>query len=179
MRRLECRCNINPLLGDKVGSLTIGDMREVSSADYSICQFERLAAKLEAERGLQTQDLRHYHGDRVYVRELRVRRGQLVIGEIHKFKHISIMLSGKMLMWTSVHGVSVVRGPLVSITPAGCKRVGFALEDTIFLTAHGVPDFGDIEPGDAQMRELLAAKTLVDYHHFLKESECAKSSNNQ
>lgn len=148
-------------------------------ASYSIRGFEELAERLEAKYGLQEQHLNHYYGDRVYARELHVKRGELVIGEIHKYKHISIMLSGKMIMWTSIHGVAVVKAPLVTVTQAGCKRVGFALEDTVFITAHAVPDFGCVEPNDLQMRELLASKTLADYHLFLEEVECAKSGNNE
>jgi hypothetical protein len=85
------------------------------------------------------------------------------------------MLKGKMLMWTSVAGVFLANAPLISVTPAGCKRVGYALEDTIFATAHATPDFGEVQPGDTCMRAMLACRTLADYENFCRRIEDATS----
>lgn len=171
--------NTNPLLGESCSRLSVATIAKVLNTDYSIEDFERLAQKMELMHGLAVQDLHHHYGDGVYVRELRVPKGSLVIGEIHKYRHISIMVSGKMLMWTSVKGVSIVEGPMVTITPAGCKRVGYAVTDTIFMTAHGIPDFGNVEPNDKYMRTFLASKTLKEYQMFCRGVTDATCDNHQ
>ena len=128
--------------------------------------FEALERELLMIRQPEEQQLNHFFGDGVYVRELIIPAGRLVLGEIHKYRHVSIMITGRMMMWTSERGAFLAEAPMITVTPAGCKRVGFALTEVRFATAHSVPGISDWEPCDANIRKFLASKTLKDYKEF-------------
>ena len=54
-----------------------------------------------------------FFGDHLYVRVARMRKGEFLIGAVHKYSHVSILVSGHMTIWTpesglhDVHGLSV------------------------------------------------------------------------
>lgn len=136
----------------------------------TIVEMEALEASLVAAGNVEEQEVHHYQGDDVYVRELVIPAGRLCIGMIHKFRHVSIMLTGKMMMWTSEKGTFLAEAPFIAVTPAGCKRAGYALTDVRFVTAHGTPGWGDWEPSDEVIRDTLAASNLAEYEAFCKQN---------
>lgn len=142
----------------------------VEALPTSITEVEALEASLLASGLAEEQDVRHYHGDGVYVRELVIPARRLCIGMIHKYRHVSIMLTGKMMMWTSERGAFLAEAPFISVTPAGCKRAGYALSEVRFVTAHGTPEWDDWEPCDATIRATLAAPSLAEYEAFCKQN---------
>lgn len=135
-----------------------------------VVALERLERELQSQGLAEEQDVRHYHGDGVYVRELVIPARRLCIGMIHKYRHVSIMLTGKMMMWTSERGAFLAEAPFISVTPAGCKRAGYALSEVRFVTAHGTPEWDDWEPCDATIRATLAAPSLAEYEAFCKQN---------
>jgi quercetin dioxygenase-like cupin family protein len=82
----------------------------------------------------------HYFGKNLYVREIVLKKGTIATGRVHKFDHVSIVLSGHMTVWTPYDGLQEVRGPCVTEVPAGTKRAGYAHEDTHWITAHSIND---------------------------------------
>lgn len=83
-------------------------------------------------------DVRNHHSEGQYVREMRIPKGAYVIGKEHKTRHLNILTTGHMIVW-SVHGrldLSAANGPVIYESPAGVKKVGYALEDSVWLTLH-------------------------------------------
>jgi len=78
----------------------------------------------------------HHFAEGVYVRELRVPAGALVTSRIHKHSCVSIVSKGKAHVWTEEEGDRVVSAPACWHTVAGSRRIGYVLEDLIWLTAH-------------------------------------------
>lgn len=97
----------------------------------------------------------HYFGDDVYVRELFFKRGTIATGRVQRVRHVSIMLSGHMTIWTPTKGIHEVRGPEVTEVEPGMKRVGFAHTDVHWLCAYGVRD-----------QEQYSADELLDFLTF-------------
>ena len=102
----------------------------------------------------------HHFAPGLYLRELTVPAGMLVVGKIHRREHPIIVLRGKAAIW-SEHGTAILEGGHLAISPPGIKRVALALEDTTFLTIHANrEDTHDLEVIEAEHIEpelMLAA----------------------
>jgi hypothetical protein len=80
----------------------------------------------------------HRFAHQLYVRTARFPAGSILVGETHNFSHLSVLLSGRMV--TNIDGVMVeVEGPLDVIAQPGTRRVGVAITDVVWVTAHGGP----------------------------------------
>lgn len=97
--------------------------------------------------------LTHSFADGVYVREIFIPKGTLLVGKIHKHSHPNIILRGDVSVATE-EGPKRLKGPLSMISPAGTKRVVYAHEDTIWITIH-VTDKKDL----VEIEDEIIAKT--------------------
>lgn len=77
----------------------------------------------------------HHFAHGTYVRELRIPKGCVLVGKIHRYDTINILLKGKIRVATDA-GEKMLEAPLVFTAPAGVKRAGYALEDTVWLNIH-------------------------------------------
>jgi hypothetical protein len=69
---------------------------------------------------------------------MRIPKGAYLVGKEHKTRHLNILATGKMTVWT-VHGridICADKGPVIYESPAGAKKVGYAHEDSVWLTVH-------------------------------------------
>lgn len=80
---------------------------------------------------------RHIVSDGVYMRELRLRKGTMIAGVVHKKETAMLMVKGSMKIF-SEEGLNIVKAYSVKISPPGTQRAGIALEDTILVTVHSV-----------------------------------------
>ena len=71
----------------------------------------------------------------VYVRSMFIPKGTCLVGKIHNHQSISIVAAGDISLM-SEDGLSRVQPPFTAISQAGIKRVGYAHEDTVFITVH-------------------------------------------
>ena len=104
--------------------------------------------------------LKHSFGDGVYVREIFIPKGELLVGKIHKHSHPNFLMSGEVSVLTE-EGAKRIKGPLSMISPAGTKRVVYAHEDTVWITVH-VTNKTDLK----EIEDEIIAKT---YNELLPE----------
>lgn len=83
-------------------------------------------------------DLRveHQFSFGVYARTLYIPRGIILIGQIHKFENLNILLKGKMLVSVG-DKMELVEAPFTVVSPPNTKRIAEALEDSVWMTVHG------------------------------------------
>lgn len=79
--------------------------------------------------------LKHSFADGVYVREIFIPKGMLIVGKIHKHSHPNFLLKGDVSVVTE-EGYKRIKGPCAMISPAGTKRVVYTHEDTVWITVH-------------------------------------------
>lgn len=82
-----------------------------------------------------TCPLKHSFADGVYVREIFIPKGTLIVGKIHKHSHPNFLMKGEVSVLTE-EGPRRLKAPLSMISPVGTKRVVYAHEDTIWITIH-------------------------------------------
>jgi len=94
---------------------------------------------------------RHYILGGMYVRELLIRKGVCLTGRMHKTAHFNFVMKGSILVWTE-QGMKKIDAPCILPSYPGAKRVGYALEDTIWATAH-VTDKTDVSEIEEELIE--------------------------
>lgn len=103
-----------------------------------ILEFEEIL-KHHPDAQLGDQDrcpLTHRFGGGMYVREIFIPKGMVVVGKIHRHSHPNFLMSGEVLVYTERGGRERLKAPMAMISPAGIKRVVVALEDTVWATVH-------------------------------------------
>lgn len=87
----------------------------------------------------------HFFAPGMYLRELTVPAGMLLVGKIHKHTHFLVVTKGRAEV-ISEFGRTIVEPGHISVSQAGVKRVVLALEDTQFITVHlNLSDTQDLE----------------------------------
>ena len=81
--------------------------------------------------------VKHNFADGVYVRELFIPKGTLIMGKRHRFESCNILLKGKLAMHVSRNSpAEIIEAPFIFNSKPGVKKFALALEDTIFLNIH-------------------------------------------
>ncbi len=128
--------------------------------------FGQLLQSLEGEDGHAVPDIKtahHFAGD-VYGRSVVIPAGTYLVGLPHKDDHLNICV-GDIVVWTE-QGKQRFSGPRGHILPAkaGVMRVGFALEDTTWLSVHvnrtGGQDTNAIEDALVEHPERLMTRRV-------------------
>ena len=105
----------------------------------------------------------HHFSPGIYAREIRIKKGTLITGKIHKTEHLCI-LNGDIEI-ASQDGKGRFTGYLTFLSKPGVKRIGFAHEDTVFTTIHA------IEGTDIQSLEAaLVVDTFEQYKQYCLSS---------
>lgn len=107
--------------------------------------------------------LKHSFGDGIYVREIFMPKGTLIISKIHKFNHPYFVLKGKVSVLTE-DGVRLIESPFQDMTKAGTKRALYIHEDTTWITVH-VTEERDLE----KIEDEIIAKDFNELDDFINK----------
>lgn len=99
-------------------------------------------------------EVKHYFVNGMYAREILIPKGVLATSKIHLFEHFSIVPKGDISVLTA-DGVKRIVGPAVFQGSAGVKLLGYAHEDTIWIS---------VEPCQATDPEEAERELVVDTH---------------
>jgi len=77
--------------------------------------------------------LKHSFADGVYIRQMNMKKGSIVIGAIHKDEHVWFLLSGNLTIGTQTQVEDYV------ISKPGTQRIIYSNEDSIFVNVHKNP----------------------------------------
>lgn len=102
---------------------------------------------------------RHCFGNNVYVREMTAPKGTIIIGKMHKYKQVNIVVKGDISVLTEDGWKRLKAGDMFE-SPAGIKRAGFTHEDTVWTTICGTAET-DIDKAEDQL-------TIGSYQEFLE-----------
>lgn len=130
------------------------------------------------ERGeMKTAEMRlkHYFcptpdGRFLYARELWVAKDSTIIGKIHRFPCLNFVMQGCLVVATE-QGQRSFSAPATVVSPAGTKRAGWILADTIWTTVH-LTSYGSEAELDAIEDEIIA-KTFKEIGLEAEKKEIA------
>jgi len=106
--------------------------------------------------------LKHSFSNGVYIREMFMPKGGLVIGKLYKISHTWFLLSGELEIATD-EGVEHYVGPCYVNAPEGTKRVLHAIEDSAFVNVYPNPDnITDI----SELEDILTCPSYEQYEKY-------------
>ena len=92
--------------------------------------------------------IKHLFADQIYIRQMEMKQGQVVVGAIHNHLHAWFLMKGRVLINNNGEKVEHI-APCYTVSQPGSKRFIYALEDSIFVNVHKNPsntqDIEDIE----------------------------------
>jgi len=77
----------------------------------------------------------NYFSDGIYAREMLIKAGSVVVGKKHKTRHLNILVSGTLSIWT-VQGKMKITGPCIFESLPGVQKTVYAHTDVCYLTIH-------------------------------------------
>jgi quercetin dioxygenase-like cupin family protein len=108
--------------------------------------------------------LKHTFADGIYVRQMSMNPGSVVVGAIHKHLHVWFLLTGKLRVGTE-ESYEDYRAPCYVVATPGTKRVIYALEQSIFVNIHKNPtNSQDID----WLEKEIVAKDFKEYDEYIK-----------
>jgi hypothetical protein len=99
---------------------------------------EALEGALLAEEQVEIP-VTHHFGPGIYIREISVPAGTLIIGHHHKGPCLNELLKGSMRIIGADGEAKTIEAPFMFTSPAG-RKVGYALTDVIFRNLHATDE---------------------------------------
>lgn len=90
---------------------------------------------LEMENLVGECEVRHIFAPGVYAREMTIPKGIVIIGKIHKHRHVNIISKGSAEVMTEF-GKIHIEAPYTFVSEVGTKRAVLALDDVVWTTIH-------------------------------------------
>lgn len=82
-------------------------------------------------------NLHHHFLGGVYIRELHIQAGSLIIGKRHREKTCNLLMKGKMALYNELDGsVETIEGPIVFESAPLTKKMAFCFDDCVFMNIH-------------------------------------------
>jgi hypothetical protein len=91
---------------------------------------EKLLAQVEQMPQVDCQT-KHYFGPSIYIREVTMPAGAVVIGKPHRKEHMCVMLQGRMIVVDAEGNQKELVAPMTFVGGAG-RKVAYILETTVF-----------------------------------------------
>ena len=112
-------------------------------------------------------DYKHSFANGIYIREMRMKKGQLGFSAIHKHSYGFFLLSG-LLASSKEEGVEEFIAPCYIISPQGAKRIVYAVEDCVITTIHANPtNTEDLN----ELAKINVVFNLDEYEEYLKRKK--------
>ena len=111
--------------------------------------------------------IKHTFADGVYIRQMDMAKGTVVVGAIHKHLHVWFLLTGDVTVATEDTTEDYIAPCYVVSTP-GAKRVILANEDSIFVNVHKNPsNTKDID----QLEKEIVALSYEEYEEYINKKK--------
>tara|TARA_R110002051_G_scaffold265712_1_gene325548 strand:+ start:3592 stop:4062 length:471 start_codon:yes stop_codon:yes gene_type:complete len=111
--------------------------------------------------------LKHSFSDGIYVREITIPAGMVIVGKIHKHDHPNFLLKGEVVVITEEGGKEELKAPCSMISKPGTKRILYAKTELVWTTVHLNPtNTQDLE----ELEEEIIAPTYEAYEKFIENT---------
>ncbi len=101
--------------------------------------FKQKVAVIGHELAKQLQvdcPVQHFFAPGVYVREIFMPAGSIVIGKIHKTEHLNIIEQGTVMLISEDGSREIIMAPCTFVSKAGVQKVLEIIEDCRWKTVH-------------------------------------------
>ena len=107
--------------------------------------------------------LKHSFADQLYIRQMEMKKGTMVIGAVHNHKHVWFLLTGHLTISDNKE-VQDYQSPCYVISDAGTQRAIYANKDSIFVNIHKNPsNTENIE----ELEKEIVSITKKDFNNYI------------
>ena len=111
--------------------------------------------------------LKHTFADSIYVRQMDMKAGSMVVGAIHNHLHVWFLLTGRLAVVTE-KTIEEFIAPCYVLAEPGSKRVIYAMEESIFVNVHKNPkNIKDIK----KLEDEIVSLTFEDYEEYINKNK--------
>ncbi len=111
--------------------------------------------------------MKHTFADGIYVRQMDMKAGSMVVGAIHNHLHVWFLLAGYLAVATEKNIEEFVAPCYVLATPSA-KRVIYAMEDSIFVNIHKNPkNIKNIK----KLEDEIVSLTFEKYEEYINKNK--------
>lgn len=135
-------------------------VKNKSSNRAKILEYEEMAKELPQ---VEIPVTHHIHAG-MYAREITIPKDTIITGQLYKFDHFDIMISGDVTVSTDTGETKRFTGFNLLKGMSGKKRAGYAHEDTHWVTLHNF----DGEDGE-EIQKYITAETFTELENFHAE----------
>ena len=111
--------------------------------------------------------IKHTFADGIYVRQMDMKQGGVVVGAIHKHLHVWFLLTGHVTIATENTTEDYI-APCYIVSTPGVKRVILANEDSIFVNIHKNPS--NTKDLDVLEKEIVALN-YKEYEEYINKKQ--------
>ena len=110
---------------------------------------------------------KHTFADGIYVRQMTIEKGEIILGAIHNHLHIWILLSGHITVLTE-DSLEEYIAPCTVLSTPGVKRVIYGNEESIFTNVHKNPtNTKDIK----ELEKQIVALNYKEYEEYINQNK--------
>lgn len=113
---------------------SIAKKSESLSVKSNIDKLTALESEMKKHKQVDIEIVHHF-APGVYCREMRVPKGVMLTGKIHKYAHMNIMSAGEATI-VNESGKMRVKAPFSFVSEPGTKRAFYAHEDVVWTCIH-------------------------------------------
>tara|TARA_R110000737_G_scaffold188908_1_gene210994 strand:+ start:6074 stop:6538 length:465 start_codon:yes stop_codon:yes gene_type:complete len=111
--------------------------------------------------------LKHTFADGIYIRQMDMKAGSMVVGAIHNHLHVWFLLTGNLSVATE-ESVEEFVAPCYVLSTPGAKRVIYAVEDSIFVNIHKNPEnIKNIK----KLEDEIVSLTFEEYEEYINKNK--------
>ncbi len=104
-----------------------------------ILGFENALSRVDGAMFDDCFPLKHIFTPGVYAREILLPANSVIVGKIHRERHLNFISRGRVRVYTEQEGLRELTGPLTMVSEPGTKRAVLVLEETVWTTIHHNP----------------------------------------
>ena len=112
-------------------------------------------------------EVKHTFSKGLYAREIFIPKGTLLIGHKHKVSCLNMLSKGSMMLKGGSDEGVIIHSPITFSTEAGVRKVGYALEDCVFINV-----FNTDEVDLSRLEDELIDKSSAYLEHEKKDKIC-------
>jgi hypothetical protein len=105
--------------------------------------------------------LKHYFAPGIYLREIFMPAGTIVIGKIHKTEHLNLIESGSVSIVHDDGASEILCAPHTFVSKPGVQKVLYIREDTVWRTIHPTEE-RDLERLESLLIESDSSYPVLD-----------------
>ena len=113
----------------------------------------------------------HHFADGVYLREMYMPEGSVVVGKIHRTKHLTIIASGTVQITTD-KGIETITGPAIFVSPAGAKKAIHAITEATLMNPHPTEETDLVK---IEQQFIAPSFEALDYSQFLIDCDVTEN----